>query len=41
MTVRERILSIRLMEKAKANPAAAEKLGITVGNPPGKEESGR
>lgn len=30
--VRERILTIRLMEKVKENPAAAEKLGIVVIN---------
>ena len=30
--VRERILSIRLMEKITANPAVAEKLGIVVVN---------
>ena len=28
MNVRERILTIRLMEKLKANPAQAEALGI-------------
>lgn len=30
--VRERILAIRLMEKVKAAPAVAEKLGIVVIN---------
>ena len=30
MGVKERIIAIRLMEKAKMNPAAAEKLGIVV-----------
>ena len=30
MGVRERILSIRLMEKANVNPAVAEQLGIVV-----------
>ena len=34
MSVRERILTIRLMEKAKANPAHAEVLGIVVVNGP-------
>ena len=32
MGTRERILAIRLMEKAKVNPAAVEKLGIVVEN---------
>ena len=30
MSVRERILTIRLMEKANANPAYAEAFGIVV-----------
>ena len=32
MSVRERILTIRLMEKVSANPAYAEALGIVVQN---------
>ena len=32
MGTRERILAIRLIEKAQANPAVAEKLGIVVEN---------
>ena len=32
--MRERILTIRLMEKAKANPVYAEALGIVVVNGP-------
>ena len=34
MSVRERILTIRLMQKANANPAYAGKLGITVRTDP-------
>lgn len=37
MSVRERILTIRLMEKAKANPAHADRLGIIIKSDPGKE----
>ena len=36
MSVRERILTIRLMEKANANPAHAEAFGIMVINRPAK-----
>ena len=36
--VRERILTIRLMEKANANPAHAEAFGIMVINRPAKLE---
>ena len=32
VSVRERILAIRLMEKVNANPAYAEAFGIVVGN---------
>ena len=32
VSVRERILAIRLMEKLQANPAHAKALGIEVGN---------
>lgn len=35
LSVRERILAIRLMDKVKANPAAAEKFGLAVVNSPG------
>lgn len=35
LSVRERILAIRLMDKVNANPAAAKKLGIVVVNGPG------
>jgi len=31
--VKERILTLRLMEKARANPACARALGIVVANP--------
>lgn len=34
LSVRERILAIRLMDKVNANPAAAKKLGIVVVNGP-------
>ena len=30
--VKERILTIRLLDKVNANPAASQKLGIAVGN---------
>lgn len=30
LSVKERILAIRLMDKVNANPAAAEKLGIVI-----------
>ena len=33
VSVKERILAIRLMEKVNAHPAYAEKLGIVVSNP--------
>ena len=36
MSVRERILTIRLMEKANADPAHAEALGILILNRPAK-----
>jgi hypothetical protein len=35
MSVRERILTIRLMEKAKENPTYAAALGVTTIDPPG------
>lgn len=38
MSVRERILTIRLMEKANADPAYAEALGILIVNRPAKPE---
>ena len=43
MEPRERILTVRLMEKVNMNPIAAQKLGITVGNgcPPGQTEKTR
>jgi hypothetical protein len=34
MSVKERILTIRLIEKLSANPAYAEALGIAVKHPP-------
>ncbi len=36
LSVKERILAIRLMDKVNANPGAAEKLGIVVVNDPEK-----
>ena len=36
MSVRERILTIRLMDKANANPAYAEAFGILIVNRPAR-----
>ena len=38
VSVRERILTIRLMEKVSANPAYAEAFGIVVVNGPAESE---
>ena len=38
VSVRERILTIRLMEKVSANPACAEAFGIVVVNDPAESE---
>jgi hypothetical protein len=38
LSVKERILAIRLMDKVNANPAAAEKLGIVIEKIPAVKE---